>query len=167
MKKLFFLIANLFTIAAANAQQGVAINTDGSNPHPSALLDIKSTTKGLLIPRMTVGERRAIASPSFGLLIYQYTGDAQPDGQIGFYYRSASGWHRVASGDDLPELSWQRNSDLQYSLTERVGIGVNTPAAHLHIQHTDGVASVRLASPQPSMFFVRGTTADGFSNVGS
>src|SRR5688572_18654740 len=166
MKKFYFFFACFICIAAANAQQGVAINTDGSNPHPSALLDIKSTTKGLLIPRMTVGERRAIASPTYGLLVYQYTGDAQPDGQIGFYYRSASGWHRVASNDDLSESSWQRNSDLQYSLTNNVGIGINNPTAPLHIQLNQSLPAIKINSPFPTIYFYEGNTANGFSSAG-
>ncbi len=50
--------------------QGVGINDDGSNPDGSAILDVKSTTKGLLFPRMTTTQRDAIASPVAGLQIY-------------------------------------------------------------------------------------------------
>jgi len=64
----FFLLAVFFT-AAVNAQS-VAINTDGSTANPSAILDLKSTTTGLLPPRMTSTERDAIASPAAGLTIY-------------------------------------------------------------------------------------------------
>jgi len=38
----------------------VGINTDSSQPDPSAMLEIKSTTKGLLPPRMTMAQRDAI-----------------------------------------------------------------------------------------------------------
>ncbi|HNJ29649.1 MAG TPA: hypothetical protein PLQ40_11885, partial [Ferruginibacter sp.] len=54
-----------------SAAQSLAINTDGSSANASALLDVKSTTKGILIPRMTKTEKNAIASPATGLLIYQ------------------------------------------------------------------------------------------------
>ncbi len=47
----------------------VGINTDGSNPHPSAILDAKSTQKGFLPPRMTLAEMNAIASPAPGLMV--------------------------------------------------------------------------------------------------
>ena len=50
--------------------QGVGINDDGSQPNGSAILDVKSTTKGLLFPRMTTAERDLIASPVAGLQIY-------------------------------------------------------------------------------------------------
>ncbi len=48
----------------------VAINSDNSNPDSSAILDIKSTDKGLLIPRMSTAQRDAIASPAKGLRVY-------------------------------------------------------------------------------------------------
>ena len=48
----------------------VAINTDGSSPDSSAMLEVKSTSKGFLPPRMTTAERDAINSPVEGLTIY-------------------------------------------------------------------------------------------------
>jgi len=56
--------------------QSFAINTDGSTANASALLDAKSTEKGILIPRMTAAQKTAIALPATGLLIYQT--DATP-----------------------------------------------------------------------------------------
>ena len=53
-----------------NVHAQVAISTDGSDPDSSAMLDIKSTDKGVLIPRLTAAERDAIVAPAFGLLIY-------------------------------------------------------------------------------------------------
>ena len=53
-------------------------------PNSSSKLEIKSTTKGLLIPRMTQTQRNAIASPANGLLIYQ------TDNNPGFYYYNGS-----------------------------------------------------------------------------
>jgi len=50
--------------------QSVAINTDGSAPDASAILDVKSMTKGLLIPRMETDERIVITNPATGLIVY-------------------------------------------------------------------------------------------------
>jgi uncharacterized protein (TIGR02145 family) len=61
MKKILILLA-IFNTFAATAQS-VGINTDGSAANASAILDVKSTTKGFLIPRMTESQRNAIASP--------------------------------------------------------------------------------------------------------
>jgi hypothetical protein len=84
MKKLLFI---LFVIINTNIfSQGVAINNDGSNPSSSAILDVKSTDKGVLIPRMTQSQKNAITSPDTGLLIYQ------TDDTSGFYYYNGSSW---------------------------------------------------------------------------
>lgn len=45
----------------------------GQSPSSSALLDITSTSRGLLIPRMTTTQRDAIASPATGLLLWNTT----------------------------------------------------------------------------------------------
>ncbi len=69
MKKLSFLIATLLFISRALFAQ-VGINTDGSQPDNSAMLQVKSTTKGFLPPQMTTAQRDAIANPAEGLVIY-------------------------------------------------------------------------------------------------
>ncbi|MFZ1694576.1 MAG: hypothetical protein WAT74_15370 [Flavobacteriales bacterium] len=51
--------------------QGVGINNP--TPHASALLDLTSTGKGLLLPRMTTVQRDAIAAPATSLFIYNAT----------------------------------------------------------------------------------------------
>jgi len=73
MKKficLGILFVGLFAWFGAQSQ-GVAINNDNSSPDASAMLDVKSTTKGMLAPRMTQAQRNSIASPANGLVIYQ------------------------------------------------------------------------------------------------
>ena len=69
----------------------VAINTTGTNPDPTAMLDISSTTKGLLIPRMTQAQRTAINAPAAGLLVYQ------TDNTAGYYYYNGANWVSVES----------------------------------------------------------------------
>lgn len=66
-KTLFFLLLCLATIA--QAQVGIGTET----PNASAILDVSSTTRGLLLPRMTTIQRDAIASPSAGLVIFNTT----------------------------------------------------------------------------------------------
>ncbi len=48
----------------------VGINSDGSSPAASAMLEVKSTSRGLLIPRMTAAQRNDINDPQSGLLIF-------------------------------------------------------------------------------------------------
>lgn len=79
---------------SANAQ--LAVNTDGADPDASAMLDVKSTDKGLLIPRMTELEKEGIPSPALGLMVFQ------TDGLSGFYYHNGSQW--VLLGDEITQV---------------------------------------------------------------
>lgn len=58
------LSANLYS------QQGISINSTGAIPDNSAILDVSSTSQGMLIPRMSTAERNAIVAPANGLFIY-------------------------------------------------------------------------------------------------
>jgi hypothetical protein len=88
MKRLLaiLLITASFTLSA---QTGVGINT--ATPEASSALDISSTSKGLLIPRMTEVQRTGInpSESANGLLVYQ------TDGTSGFYYYNGMKWNRL------------------------------------------------------------------------
>jgi len=73
MKKSFILLSGFSLLGIASYSQSLSINTDGSLPHASAILDVKSVNKGFLSPRMTTIERDAIVSPATGLEIYNTT----------------------------------------------------------------------------------------------
>ena len=76
MKKIKLLFLFVLALNLAIAQNGdVGIGTTA--PNSSAALDITSTTKGLLVPRMTTAERNLIASPAFGLMIFNITTGSQ------------------------------------------------------------------------------------------
>lgn len=81
MKNLLLSTA-IFAVLSTNAQVGIGT----SSPHSSSQLELNSTVKGLLIPRMTATQKGNIASPATGLLIYQ------TDGTAGFYYYSGGEW---------------------------------------------------------------------------
>lgn len=106
MKKkcLLLLLLPLFYYTTLTAQS-FAINTDGSAANASALLDVKSTAKGILIPRMTKTERNSIAGPATGLMIFQ-TG---PD-SIGFHYYNGSSWSWVSSSTNGGDWKLTGNS---------------------------------------------------------
>ena len=80
---IFLLISSLISTNFCYAQ-GVAVNTDGSTADPSAMLDVKSNNKGILIPRVT--STTSITSPVTGLLIFQTTAP------VGFYYYDGATW---------------------------------------------------------------------------
>lgn len=69
------------SMAPVYGQQNAGLGT--ATPHPSALLDMTSSTQGLLVPRMTTAQRTAIAAPAHGLLVFD-TSDSR------FYYYNAN-----------------------------------------------------------------------------
>ncbi|REC72590.1 hypothetical protein DRF60_20085 [Chryseobacterium elymi] len=84
----FLLLFFLFLFFTGKAQIGIGIST----PDASAMLDVSSTTKGMLVPRMTTAERTAIPSPTDGLMVYDTTL------KLFYYYvNSTSSWSPVAS----------------------------------------------------------------------
>lgn len=71
----------------------VSINTDGTEPDASAILDLKSTEKGFLTPRMTQAQIEAVLSPADGLIVYNID-----DNHLYIYDNSASEWKEIAIG---------------------------------------------------------------------
>ena len=83
---IFFIVLGFcLTIPSFYLFAQVGINADNSAPNSSAMLDIKSTTKGLLPPRMTYAERKAIVSPAEGLVVICTNCNADGTGCISMY----------------------------------------------------------------------------------
>ena len=118
------LLLCFILFAGLHAAAQVAVNTDGSAPDNSAMLDVKSTTKGMLVPRMTAAQRDAIANPAKGLLIYctdnnlYFSNSGTP---------AAPDWVIVSS-------QWTSNGSAIFYNAGFVGIGTNTPTFNLDIQ---------------------------------
>lgn len=68
MKKIIFAILIVVVIAKRSEAQGIGIGT--TSPNSSAMLDVSSTTKGMLTPRMNSMQRASIATPATGLLVF-------------------------------------------------------------------------------------------------
>ena len=82
------LIFIFFCISAASAQVGIGTEI----PHSSSLLELSSTTKGFLVPRMEEAQKNAISSPAQGLLIFQ------TNGTVGFYSYDGTNWLHLIDG---------------------------------------------------------------------
>lgn len=79
----------LFGISMLNVNMGFAqmgVSETAITPHASSILELKSTSKGFLAPRMTAAQRAAISSPATGLIVYQ------TDGTSGYYFYNGSAW---------------------------------------------------------------------------
>jgi len=97
MKTLILFLAMLL---ATTLSAQVSVTTDGSSPDPSAMLDVKSTNKGMLIPRVAlsaINSSSPITSPAVGLLVYNTAtaGTAPNDVIPGFYYWNGINWVSV------------------------------------------------------------------------
>ncbi|MBS1582984.1 MAG: hypothetical protein JST66_12370 [Bacteroidetes bacterium] len=97
----------------------IGINSTGAAPAAQAILDVSSTTKGMLIPRLTAAQRLALV-PVNGLTVYQ------TDASTGFYYYSStySAWFR----QNGPANAWDIwGTDPVNSVTDFFGTTDNQP----------------------------------------
>lgn len=82
---LLFFLQNLL-----NAQVSISPNS-ASTAHASAMFDVQSTNKGMLIPRMTTAQRTAIAAPATGLLVFDNTTNS-------FWFFNGTAWDDMTVG---------------------------------------------------------------------
>ena len=82
----FGTVVLCFLSMTTNAQVGIGT----VNPDDSAMLDVQSTTRGMLVPRMTSAERVAIAAPVNGLLVYDTSENA-------FFFYKGNVWTKLDS----------------------------------------------------------------------
>lgn len=117
------LIFNTQRTAGLAVTESMRLTNDGSlgiggTPVASAVLDVTSTTKGLLIPRMTLTQRNAIASPAAGLQIFSTT-----DSTNYIYRGTTSGWQATITGIkgsatlDFGSTSAQTSAELTITVT--------------------------------------------------
>jgi hypothetical protein len=92
MKKISFTAMMLLLSSSLMFSQ-VSVTTDGSAPDNSAMLDVKSTSRGFLPPRMTQAQIGAIVSPADGLIVYCTT-----NGKYYAYVSGANTWKEILFG---------------------------------------------------------------------
>jgi Chaperone of endosialidase/Head domain of trimeric autotransporter adhesin len=167
MKKYFlFMLIILFAGFSTTAQVGIsATNTP---PNPSAMLDVSSTNKGLLPPRMTTAQRTAIASPADGLLVFDTNTQS-------YWYRRVSIWTELpqstaavnfwqqtgAGGNEIKNTNtggfWSANPvGLDFSADN----STNPPTAPI-----SGVGTRLMWIPSRSAFRVGTINTNGFGSI--
>ncbi len=124
MKNLKITLSLLLILLSITLWSQIAINIDESNPDPSAMLDVKSTTSGFLIPRMSTAQKLAIPTPVAGLSVY--------DTDLNSYsFYNGSQWTGFGAGSDL---DWVISGyDMYSGVSGNVGIGNTNPETTLHI----------------------------------
>jgi hypothetical protein len=118
MKKNILIFA-LLLLSIINFAQGVAINTDGSNPDASAILDVKSTDMGILFPRMTESQRDAISTPTDGLIIFNIE-----TGCVNYYF--SGDWYE-SCGDIISAYTCEFSEDFTGLNTLPIGWTTSHP----------------------------------------
>jgi len=96
---LLFCLSFVGYISLTNGQS-VTINMGSTPAHPTAILEIFSENKGILIPRMTEVQRQAIVSPATGLVVFQL------DGSKGLWYFDGIKWRSEVPGNQAGELKY-------------------------------------------------------------
>jgi hypothetical protein len=111
MKNILLLLLGL-TAFFNGWSQNIGIGTP--TPNASALLDISSNNKGLLMPRMTSAQRNAIVAPAKGLMAFDSS-------QNSFWYYTGSGWREIAgnnyNADSFMVVGMQTASIPSYNIT--------------------------------------------------
>jgi hypothetical protein len=98
--RFFIVLGFILTSADLCIFSQVAISNDDSNADPSAMLEVKSTNKGLLPPRMTFEQRNAIQNPVEGLLVYCTNCNADGTGVLSMY--QGGKWQNFLWGCTVP-----------------------------------------------------------------
>jgi hypothetical protein len=148
-------LAGLFVLLSSGAAFGQGnVGINNPMPHAKSLLDLTSTDKGLLTPRMAAAQRTAMFpapdATGKGMLVYQ------TDGAIGFYYYDGAAWQMLQAGGagwgllgnagTNPATNFLGTTDnqgfaLRTNNLERmrldaagnVGVGNTAPASKLHV----------------------------------
>ena len=145
------LIAFIFTAPQYLQAQNTFPSTGAAGigtttPDASSLLEIKSTKKGFLVPRMTLAQKNAIASPATGLLIYQT--NTTP----GFYYYNGSAWKAIIPKNNSWSLTGNAGTDSSINF-------IGTTDAHPLVIRVNNVQSGYI-----DYDYYKGSTAFGYQS---
>lgn len=149
------LLLSLCLIGLNAFGQGVGIGTSNFSPNEDAVLELRSTSSGFLMPRMTQAQMNAIVGPSEGLIVYQ------TNGASGFKYFNGSDWSEFSDnlGNHTALTNFQLNDNwltndggnegIRISDNGYVGVGSADPQFPL-VVNSAGVAS-DLISPSSNV----------------
>lgn len=149
-----FILATCFLFFMSFSAKAQNVGINNPLPHAKSLLDLTSTDKGLLAPRMTQAQRLAMFPASDatakGMLVYQ------TDLTAGFYYYDGAAWQYIASGNsgwgltgnagtnaaanfmgttDNQDVVFKSNNTegIRIKSNQNVGIGKNNPVQKLDV----------------------------------
>jgi len=146
-----FILLLIFGSTVSLRAQNVSINADGAAPDTSAMLDVSSTVKGLLLPRMTQTQRDAIAGPATGLMIFQTGLDS------GFYFNSGSpaspNWLRLETSDDNTSSIEDEDGDTQIQTEKFTDEDIiRFDAGGTEVMRIDDFSRINVSNARSSLF---------------
>jgi len=152
-KRNFFLALSLVLTFCYTNSSAQSLGLNNATPHPSSILDLTATNRGLLIPRMTTIQRNAIRLPATSLVVYNITTN-----QFNFYNGSywvvwgSTAYHSVEAG-----------AVLSTSSTSDVGIpGMSKTASEAGVYSVNFNSQVTIPA---SVYTTSFSTATGASDL--
>ncbi len=149
MKRFFSTLFFILLLVNLGWSQGVKISATSGTPDPTAILDVESDTRGVLIPRMTEADRLGISSPANGLMVYQTDKDA------GFYIyyenpqnSANSGWSKLPLGEDGFYINFPSSANSDIILGD-AGYGIRSNAGQLEYKNEGDPNWTAFPAPPP------------------
>jgi uncharacterized protein (TIGR02145 family) len=96
----YVLTGFIFTLVTHAVFSQVSVTTDNTQPDPSAMLDVQSTTKGLLAPRMTNAQMNNIPNPANGLIVFCSDCSSTNIGALAMFSNGI--WYIFTTGCQIP-----------------------------------------------------------------
>lgn len=147
-----FSIAVLLIFTSTAIKSQVKIGDNPNTINPASLVELESTTKGLLLPRLSSTEIAAMSNVPKGMLVFNTTDSA-------LYLKRDSGWAimSLADGSDAATNKWGTNGNAIYTKnTGNVGVGTNTPTEKFTVRATGKGISQENSSGTISIGFFTG-----------
>lgn len=145
MKKILLYTTCCITSLIGLKAQNVGINSTGAAPDAGALLDIVSTTKGILIPRVSIADLSTIApvtgSSTESMLVYNTNATTGK----GYHYWDGNDWIPLSQGEDEWELDGNAGTDGGNTTTAGTNFIGTTDAQNLDFR-TNNTVRMRVSS---------------------
>jgi hypothetical protein len=156
-RRLILMVFACIAVSIAQAQNGVSVNTTGNAPDPSAMLDIQSDSKGVLIPRLTTDQRDNMnnPAPAIGLLVYDTNYNS-------FWYYNGLIWVNLRGTGVLEDTDQDTKIQVEESPDEDM---IRFDVAGVEVMRHDG-KTLHAEAPGGSLFIGTdaGTNDDGIDD---